>query len=88
MMQPLSSINESVNASIKDAITDDEVLTFDNGITKIYNISIGAIFTSTLSINNLTVISNYSTYGIILPNDLTIYYTNSTGTYNITNQLQ
>ena len=87
MMQPLSSINESVNASIKDAITDDEVLTFDNGITKIYNISIGAIFTSTLSINNLTVISNYSTYGIILPNDLTIYYTNSTGTYNITNQV-
>jgi len=70
-----------------NVIWDIETLNYDYGIDKSYTIEVNSKLIDGLTFNNLTIITNYSTYGINILNNLNISMINSTGTYDITSQV-
>ena len=88
VVPPFTIVNETAEVRHKDALRDDELLAVNTTGLKRWDISVFTIFTANVRIENVTVFTDYSAY--IPGNDSDFVFfvaiTNSTGTFNITNE--
>lgn len=82
-----TAINETLQAGVQNAIRNNETLAINNTYEKVWNATVWTIFIPQVTIYNVTVWTNYSTYGV--PDDwgFEVNVTNSSGTFNITDQV-
>ncbi len=82
----LSVINETAQVDHGDAVRDNESFVSNISGEVTWQIEVKTIFTADISVENITVFTNYSAYGV--PDDFAFSanVSNSSGTFDITNQ--
>jgi uncharacterized repeat protein (TIGR01451 family) len=77
---------ENLTRGVLNAIRDNETLVSTNASQTIWNISVYDVFIPQVTIFNVTVFTNYSTYGVPNSYRFSVNLTNASGTFVITNQ--
>ena len=81
-----TAIIESGHSLVLDAIMDSESLLYSAPGDYVWNVTVSTIFDPPFSTDNITAWTNYSTYGVPDNSGFEVTLTNSSGTFDITNQ--
>ena len=82
-----SVVNETIQMKHRDAIRDNETLTQNISGNLRWTVFVRTIFTSEVTIYNVTVFTNYSTYGAQDNFAFFVNLTNSSGTFDISSEV-
>lgn len=82
-----SSINETLRISVKDSLRNVENLTINNSYEKQWDINVFTTFSHSHNIQNVSIWTNYSTYGVVDGSDFNVTMTTSQGTTDISGQI-